>query len=92
MGDTKSITVFAPRSVTIFAPGRTASTVANIGPGDSVEQILQLVLSDLALPSPSGFQYQMVKAGTVLTGDLYKAVADGDELELRRVEFGGSKE
>jgi hypothetical protein len=34
----------------------------------------------------------MVKAGTVLTGDLYKAVADGDELELRRVEFGGSKE
>jgi hypothetical protein len=75
------------KKVMVFGPGRTKSVEAEIIPGETAKQLLVLVVPQLGLPERGG--YQLIGSdGNTITDDVYKAVKDGDELRIGRMDEG----
>ena len=76
------------KKVTIVRAGGTSSTEVDIFPSDTVAQIITLVAPRLGLPAEGSYQL-LGSDGNPITGNLYKAIRDGDKLTLAPVGEGG---
>lgn len=77
------------KKVTVFRAGGTASVEeVDVFLGDTVEQLITLVASQLGLPAQGNYRL-LGPDGNQITGDVYKAVKEGDKLTLAQVDIGG---
>ena len=77
------------KTVKIFGPGCTTDMELSIIPGETVDQVIEVAVRDLTLPT-NGRYTLLGPEGTALTGDVYKAVKDGSKLSIGRLDDGAS--
>ncbi|MCC3440242.1 MULTISPECIES: hypothetical protein [unclassified Microcoleus] len=76
------------KKITVVKGGGTASTEVVVYPGDSADNLIALVTEPLGLPKEGRYLLQGVNE-TAITGDVYKAVNEGDKLTLYQPGTGG---
>ncbi len=75
------------KRVTIERAGGTSSVATEIIEGETIQQLARLAAPSLGLPEAG--EYHVLVNGAPITGDLYKAIKDGDKLTLAAQTTGG---
>lgn len=76
------------KRVTIMRAGGVASQEFEVMPGDTAEQLCVMVAPQLGLPETGSYRL-LGPDQNQITGEVYKAVKEGDKLTLAPVGVGG---
>ena len=76
------------KKITVLRAGGTASTSAEVIPGETVDQLIKLVAPALGLPETGTYQL-LGGNGSPIEGDVFKAVSEGEKVQLAQIGTGG---